>query len=217
MLPTMRVTESTMLSRMGYDQQRQVLAVTFRKQDATYLYSDVPCRIWDALTRTRSVGRCMHAHVLGRFPCARFTQPEMVAADSQRYTSIGYDPVQQTLTLEVRGDLTRVIYRGVTSDQYRAFLLSPSREAYIDTQLHGTHRNSAYAPFRVPMQAVRSGLCVAYGYDAQKLHIYLRMTSGLLYRYPLSEQQWLDLRDAPALGAMLRAFIIPMKTGMVVS
>lgn len=215
---TMHELRSTMLSSAGYDPLKRLLYVTFRKQQATYCYANVPVALWEQLQRARSVGMWMRSHIIGRFPSAKVLagQTDTLFLDSLRYSTAAYNAVDATLTLELRGDGMRCVYEQVDRATYDGFLLAPSRELFATTVLQQLAHHS-YPPYSVQLRPVQSQLCTACGYDAASKKLFVRMHSGALYQYPLEERVWTAMERSPALGAQLRAFVLLDRTGVLVT
>ena len=65
-----RFKSSSMIERVAFDDDTNVLAVSFR-QTGKYVYYGVPGSIFDALCQAGSVGTFFNEQIKGRFPCRR--------------------------------------------------------------------------------------------------------------------------------------------------
>lgn len=61
---------SSMIDRIGYDEDRHILIVTFR-DTGKYLYLDVPVSTFEAFCKAPSAGTFFNAHVKDHFQCRR--------------------------------------------------------------------------------------------------------------------------------------------------
>jgi hypothetical protein len=61
---------SSMIDRIAYDEQTDILTVTFR-ENGKYLYYDVPAAVFDAFSKAPSAGSFFNAHVKDEFRCSR--------------------------------------------------------------------------------------------------------------------------------------------------
>lgn len=61
--------QSSMISRIAYDDDAQLLSIWFR-DSARYCYFDVPRSVYDALRTAPSPGRTFNDLVKGRFRCS---------------------------------------------------------------------------------------------------------------------------------------------------
>ena len=59
---------SSMISRVAYDEEGEALSIWFR-ETGRYIYSDVPRAIYEGLRRAASPGRYFNEAVKGRFAC----------------------------------------------------------------------------------------------------------------------------------------------------
>ena len=72
---------SSMISRIAYDEAEQILSVWF-KESGRYVYYGVPKAIYDGLCAAASAGRYFNEWVKGRYRCSfdperrRFRPPE---------------------------------------------------------------------------------------------------------------------------------------------
>lgn len=65
-----RRLNSSMIDRIGYDEDRHILFITFR-DTGKYLYHDVPISTFEAFCEAPSAGAFFNAHVKDRFRCSR--------------------------------------------------------------------------------------------------------------------------------------------------
>jgi len=61
---------SSMIDRIGYDEDQRILIVTFR-DTGKYLYHDVPVSTFKAFCKAPSAGAFFNLHVKDRFRCSR--------------------------------------------------------------------------------------------------------------------------------------------------
>jgi hypothetical protein len=69
-----RFKNSSMIDRVAFDDDAEVLSVSFR-QTGKYLYYDVPGAIFEALCKAKSAGTFFNEQIKGRFRCRR--DPEL--------------------------------------------------------------------------------------------------------------------------------------------
>lgn len=61
---------SSMIDRIAYDEETDILTVTFR-ENGKYLYYDVPAAVFDAFSKAPSAGSFFNAYVKDQFRCSR--------------------------------------------------------------------------------------------------------------------------------------------------
>lgn len=61
---------SSIIDRIAYDEESEILTVTFR-ENGKYLYYDVPAAVFDAFRKAPSAGSFFNAHVKDQFRCSR--------------------------------------------------------------------------------------------------------------------------------------------------
>jgi hypothetical protein len=59
--------DSSMISHVGYDAERQQLGVRFKRGGTTHVFSDVPQDAYDNLMSADSVGKHFHANILPNY------------------------------------------------------------------------------------------------------------------------------------------------------
>ncbi|MCE7798132.1 KTSC domain-containing protein [Sphingobium sufflavum] len=65
-----RIANSSMIDRVAFDDDTNILAVSFR-QTGKYVYYGVPSSLFDALCQAGSAGSFFNEQIKGRFPCRR--------------------------------------------------------------------------------------------------------------------------------------------------
>jgi hypothetical protein len=62
------VVESSMIHAVGYDRKTRTLEVVFNS-GRTYIYEDVPPKVYQALMQADSKGRYMQNAIIDCYPC----------------------------------------------------------------------------------------------------------------------------------------------------
>ena len=59
--------DSSMISHVGYDAERQQLGVRFKRGAAEHTFADVPQDVFDTMVSSDSVGKFFHANILPNY------------------------------------------------------------------------------------------------------------------------------------------------------
>lgn len=65
-----RFNQSSMIDRIGFDDDRGILSITFR-ETGKYFYYDVPAAIFDAFCQAPSAGMFFNERIKDHYRCAR--------------------------------------------------------------------------------------------------------------------------------------------------
>lgn len=63
--------DSSCFSEIGYDANSGTLLVTFRDSDVSYIYDEVPQRVWNALVDADSMGTYYNKNIKGNYDSSR--------------------------------------------------------------------------------------------------------------------------------------------------
>ena len=63
---------STCFSKIGYNEDKEILVVTFRSSGYTYLYFGVSKSEWTAFRTSDSLGKYYNSHIKGHYECFKY-------------------------------------------------------------------------------------------------------------------------------------------------
>ncbi len=64
--------DSSCFSQIGYSSEYEILVVTFRDSETTYLYLDVPEEEWDSFRTAKSLGGYFNRNIKGYYTCNKY-------------------------------------------------------------------------------------------------------------------------------------------------
>ena len=63
--------ESSQISRIGYSEEHEILAIEFIRNDALYYYEDVEKEVFEKMLKAKSAGRFLGSEIKGKYEYQR--------------------------------------------------------------------------------------------------------------------------------------------------